>query len=868
MKRIPPRWANKFLEWYCRPDLLEEIQGDAYELFYRTAKESKRKADLYFVWNVFRFFKWKNIKRNKKETITHSIPIDMIRNILRVAVRNFARQPGPTSLSVVGLTAGFVCAFLVMLWSLHEYSFDAFHPDADKIYKVLTHAEGNGNKETYSVASCAMDVSSIPEVESLTSVSTGTRWPHQLCFRPEGKTAECIYMNGVYASENFFQVFNFPILQGDPNPVKGIASIAISEKMAKALYGNASPLGKIIKIDDTREVKIVSIFQNVPVTSSLQFDFVMTYDVLKKQWGVDDQNFNQNFFEMYVKTHRPITADLLTEKLNNVSVLTEAYKNQKLSYQAFPLTAWHLNSKFEDGQNTGGRIDYVILFLVIGSLVVIMAIINFINMSTARATLRGKEIGIRKVTGALRSTIAVQFMGEAFLLVMIAFALSVFITQSILPTFGRLIKETLSVNILSGWAPAYLLVFLLVVSLLAGAYPALVMSSFQPIRALKNQLSLNASGSQRLRKLLLTVQIIASIGIIIFSGIIFSQLQYIMQKNVGFDRSHMLRIEPTYRLLLQFEHFKNELTKDAAIVSVGAANGNPLNIGGSNMGVSWQGKAPDIRIAFKTIGCNYSFPVTLGLKLIEGRFFELSNHDSIRTEALLTEESAKIMGFINPIGEEIKIGGTTCVVIGVINNFHTESLHEARVPAILFRTAAEHLSTIYVKYQPGTTTRAMESITKAYKTIEPAYTMKYWFQDETFDEIYKTEIVASRLAILFTVIALAIAIIGIVALATFNVLRKTKEISIRRVFGASTIQILRLLVQEFSFVLLVAICFTVPFVWYRADQWLNGFVYHTSMPWWIFGATFLGIALLIVTIVIIQGLRTVSANPTTTLRNE
>ncbi len=868
MTQQPPKWADRFLQWYCRPELLEEIQGDAYELFYRTVHQRPHKAKLEFVWNVIRFFRWKNIKRSKSKINQSGVFMDKLKNILKVATRNFLRQPGHTSLSVLGLTAGFVCAFLVMLWALHEYSYDSFHPQREKIFKVITHAEANGHKETYSVASCAMDVSSIPEVESLVSVSTGTRWPHQLCFRPEGKADECIYMEGVYASENFFQVFNFPILQGDPNPVKGTASIAISEKMAEALYGKENPLGKVIKIDGTREVKISSIFQNVLMTSSLQFDFVMTFDVLKAQWGIDDEGFKQNFFEMYVKTHQSISADLLTEKLNDVRVLTEAYKNQKLSYQAFPSTDWHLKSKFEDGKNTGGRIDYVILFLVIGCLVVIMAVINFINLTTARASLRGKEIGIRKVTGALRGSIVTQFMGEAFLMVLIAFALSVVITQVTLPLFGKLIQEKLSVDVFSGWMPLYLVLFLIAISLLAGAYPAFVMSSFQPIRALKNQLNTSANGSQRFRKILLTIQVSVSIGVIIFSGVIYSQLNYITEKNLGFDRSNMLRIEPTYRLLLKFEAFKNELEKKGNIISVGAANGNPLNIGGSNMGVAWQGKVSDSRIAFKTIGCNYSFPATMGLKLLQGRFFELSSYDSVRTEALLTQESVKIMGFTNPIGEEFKIGGTTCVIIGVVNDFHTESLHEARVPTILFRTAPEHLSTIYVKYQPGSTAQSLGNITQAYKLIEPAYTMKYWFQDETFDEIYKTETVASRLVILLTVIALAIAIIGIVGLATFNVLRKMKEMSIRRVFGASGFQVLQLLVREFLSVIVLALLITIPLTWYRANEWLNGFAYHTTMPWLIFVFACVGIVLLITLIILLQGIKAVRANPTQILRSE
>jgi putative ABC transport system permease protein len=423
MKYSPPKWADKFLVWYCRPDLLEEIQGDVYELFYRGARDHKRKANLYFIWNVIRYFRWKNIRRQKPANHPSDFTIAMLKNILLVWFRHMVRQPGHASLNVFGLTAGFTCAFLIMLWVAHEYSFDRFHADPDRIFKVVTHAEANGVFQTYNVASSVMDVSSIPEAQALASVSSGTRWPHELCFRPEGKSNECIYLNGVYADEQLFSVFSFPILKGDPKPLKQAASIAISETMAERLFGAVDPIGKMIRIDDRREVVITSVFKDIPVNSSLQFDFALTFDVLKKQWGLNDEQFAGQFFNVYIKTNTAITAARLTEKLNDVRVLTGPYKTQKLSYQAHPLANWRLKGKFEDGKNTGGRIEYVILFIIIGLLVVVMAVINFVNMSTARAALRAREIGIRKVTGAFRSTIAMQFMGESFLVVFIAFVL-------------------------------------------------------------------------------------------------------------------------------------------------------------------------------------------------------------------------------------------------------------------------------------------------------------------------------------------------------------------------------------------------------------------------------------------------------------
>jgi ABC-type antimicrobial peptide transport system permease subunit len=867
MKISPPKWADKFLQWYCRTDLLEEIQGDAYELFYRTAKESKRKADLYFVWNVFRFFRFKNIKKRKSSNPS-SISTAMIKNMFLVTMRNFMRQPGHSFLNVFGLVVGFTCAILILFWVEFEFSFDKFHSNTDRLFKVITHVEGEGNVQTYPLASAVLDVSSIPEAEKLVSVSTGERWPNVLCFKPENKNSECIYLNGVYSNENLFSVFNFPILKGDADPLRQSNNIAISEKMASTLYGSESPIGKTLKIDTWIDVTIVSVFKDVPSNSSLQFDFAMPYAIVIKLWGGNKDRFAENFFNTYLRCNTAITPKLLTEKLNDVRVVTETNKAQKISYEAVPLTNSRLKSKYEDGKQVGGRIEYLNLFGIIGALVVIMAVINFVNMSTARATLRAKEIGIRKVTGAVRNTIAAQFMGESFLIVLLAFILSIFASQFCLPLFNSLLAEPIRISIFSGAIPFYLTGFLLVIALLAGVYPSIVMSSFQPVRILKGQLSSVVSGSQRFRKTLLVVQLSASMGIIIFSGVLYLQLNYIDQKNLGFDRKNMIRVEPSGNLYRKFDAFKNELSKNPSIIGIATSNANLLNAEGGNTGVSWSGKPSDLRISFKTIACSYEFPETFGLKVVDGRNFRSQPSDTVNTEALITQEAAKTMGLKKPIGETIKIGDASCLIIGIVNDFHSESLHESRLPTILYRAPYMQTSAIYIKYQSGATQEALEAVRQAYNKFETNFTMKYWFQDDTFNEVYKTEITATRVILLFTGIELIIALIGIIGLATFNTMRKTKEIGVRRVFGASIAQSLFLLFNEFLLLLMAAAIIASGVAWYAADKWLQGFAYRTSIPWWIFVATFAGTGLLVATIIFVQGWRTVTTNPTSTLRSE
>lgn len=497
-KKTPPRWADKFLEWYCRPDLLEEIQGDAYELFFRTQKKSSAKADFQFIWNVIRFFRWKNI-RKEKFTSSSTLSKAMIKNILLVSIRNFTRHPGQSFMSVTGLAVGFTCAILIMLWVSHEFSFDRFHTTSDRLYKIITHVDTDGGFQTYDAAGFNINTSVVPEVESITHVASGDRWPFELCFRPEGKENECVYLNGVYASANLFNNFSFEVLQGNKDALKDPSTIAISEKMAQALYYQQNPIGKTIKIDGVHEVTIGAVFKDLPVNSSLQFNFVLPFAILGKEWGINDERLNQQFFQAYVKTISPVTPQLLTEKINHSNVIGEEYQKQKIKYEALPFTKWHLHSKYENAQNTGGRIDYVLLFIVIGVLVVIMAVINFVNMTTARASLRAKEIGIRKVTGAVRSSLLFQFMGEAFIIVFTAFAIALLGTQLLLPAFNFVLGESVSFSLFTYPIPLYIGIFLIVVSLMAGFYPALVLSSFQPAKILKG-LAVNNAGSMPLRK--------------------------------------------------------------------------------------------------------------------------------------------------------------------------------------------------------------------------------------------------------------------------------------------------------------------------------------------------------------------------------
>ncbi len=869
MKQKPPRWADRFLVWYCREDLLDEIQGDIYELYDRN--KNKRAANWQFVWNVIRFFRIKNIKKKSSETYSNIITAAMLKNNLTVFVRNFRRNPSHSLLSIFGLSIAFSCVLLISLWVINEFSFDKFHKDSGNLYKVINHVETNGSFRTEFTAGFNMNAESIPEVEEITHVSTGSRWPHELCFWPENGGGECIYFNGVYASPSLFSTFSFPILSGDPDPLNDVAQIAISEKMAKTLYGEEIPVGKIIKIDGSKEVVIAAVFQDIPSQSSIQFDFALPFSIYQRQTGISDATLQSWFFDVYLKTGSKVPAGQLTDKLNNPAVIGEDYLSKRTSYEAVPFAEWHLNNAYENGKNAGGRIDYVRLFILIALLVLTMAVINFVNLSTAKATLRAKEIGVRKAIGAVRSSLVTQFMSESFLLVFSAFLLGIAWTVLALPQFNQMIGESLSLSLIGGSNLLYMLAFLILIALLAGLYPSFVMSSFQSARILKGSGSGKLNGSMNIRKVLMTVQLFLSIGITLFSTVIYFQLDFIRHKNLGFDRENMIRLEPSYRLLKSYDAFKSEALKSDAVIDMVAANANPMIIGNNTIAVDWAGKSPDSQTSFQTIGALENFSELFGLQVLEGRPFltQKQTKDSLATEALITETAAAYFGFENPIGEKIRIHDyLDCEIVGVVNDLHTGSLRETIQPLIIYRSPIEQLPGIYIKYKPGEAQKALEAISSSYKLIEPDLLLKFWFQDETFDNLYKTESTASNLVLAFSLVSIIIAIIGIVGLATFNSLRKTKEIGVRRVFGATPFESLLVLVREFVWVMMMALVVAVPVVWLVSRQWLQSYAYRTEIPWVFFILIVVAAVLVILGIIWIQSQKIIATDPTKSLRSE
>jgi len=795
----------------------------------------------------------------------------MIRNYFLTAIRSLLASRAHSVINVAGLALGFSGVLLIVLWIQHERSFDRTHAAANRIYRVLTvYTPSDGATETYTVGSGTV-ANNIREhlsgAETVTQVITGDRWPNTLCFKRDKDTQEtCIYHNGIYTDDSFFKTFSFPIVKGLPAPLGAAMSIAVSRSMSETLFPGEDPIGKHILIDNRHELTIAGIFENVPVNSSLQFDFALPFAVYQKLRGTNDEAMNNAYTDIYVKTFTPQDEAALSDILNasDIRPKADADNGVKLAVQA--LTDIRLYDKFENGKAVGGRIVYIRMFDLIGAVVLIMACINFINLATARSVTRSKEIGVRKVIGAGRLHLVLQFMGESFILVLIAFFASLVIVQTALPAFGVLIGESLSLNLLSWPMPFYMALILISVSILAGLYPALIMSGFNPVRALKTRFT-QPGYANVLRKSLMVVQVSVSVVLIIFAGVLFLQLDMIRNTNLGFDRQHIIHVEPTFPLVKKFEVFRSELLRHPNVEAAAMSFGSLLNMTVSVNNVQWPGSNPDESISFYAMQCGYNFIETFGIRIKEGRSFERQDSAAVQY-VILTESAVKKMGLSDPVGTHITISDGDAQVVGVAKDLHGHSLHHAIEPVIfVLSPGTQNMNGIYVRYS-GDAQQALQALKETYGNFEKDFPMIYSFFDESFDKQYKTEATTGTLTIVFTLVAIGIALLGILGLSTYTILRRLREVGVRKVFGASAMQIVVMLSKDFTNLALVSSVIATPIGYYLAHRWLAGFAYRVSIPWWLFGASFLAVLVLTLVTVGSQSLHAARTNPSRILKDD
>lgn len=854
----PPRLANRILSWLCKDEWLEPIKGDLYEQFLEDRDQySVQKARRYYWINALNFLRPFAMKAIKT-------PLDQFPALGMIAkplFRHMKKKPGFYAINILGLALGLTVVFLSMLWINHHTSFDTFHTKKDRIYKVMTNSGGVAGKTQTSGGAnyriMAEATGEIPGIEYTTRIVSTWRWPSQQCFKID-ENKSCIYSKGIFADSSFFKVFDFIIKSGDPNPLRDPNHIALSASLAKKLYGDVNPIGKTYNVDNHFPVKVAAVFEDIPNNSSLQFEFIAPLHLATSLYGLQLEDWMDFSFDTYMALYdgKP---EQVTSQINKMEIMQDYPRTNIFLH---PMLDNHLYDQFENGSINGGLITYINMIRIFSIFILIISIVNFINLTTAHATSRGKEIGVRKIIGAGRGTLKIHFLIEIGCSVMIASSIAIVASYLLLPVLSQLIEEPVQFT----WDLAMLVQVILAIGLtilLSGVYPAFILSAFKPLTVLKN-LQFKASGNNTSRQVLTIAQVAISTFIILMTFVFYLQLQYLQQHNLGYDTKGIMLMEPTYRHITQFEAFKNDLLQHPEIENVGVANMNLINVDHSIDEIQWPGKNPEDHRRFKAIGVDNGLLKLMGLTPIEGTFFS----SDTAAQVILTRAAAKEIGIDNILGTTVKIYDFDRQVVGLVDDFKTESLHEQAFPVVLYPVEARYAGSFYIRYNQRQSQASIGIIEEVYDQYEPFFDMKFSLLDSEYQELYRREQVISRISWGVMVLAILIALIGILGLSIFNVSRKLKEIGLRKIFGASGLQLFSMLSKEFVILTVIANVVAFPFAIWFASEWLDGFAYRISFPIVAGIGIFLLSLSTILILITIQSLKVTQLNPAKILRDE
>ena len=857
----PPRWANRFLKWYCAPALLEEIEGDLYEVFFvRVKKYGLLSAQLLYIKEVLLFFRPTSFKK-LKPTVMPSL----FRNHFKIAARNLFIQKGYSLINVAGLAIALAVALLMLLWVQDEWNMDKFHANGDRVFLL---------KRTVPLADGTIDVqdkvqllllqaaqNDLPEVERFFPIG----WDEEITLSNGEKTFRA---KGSSANEAYFEAFSFPILAGRIKDLDETqASIAISESLANKFFGTKWPstaIGASITLNDVGDFSVSAVYKDFPTNSSIQQDFIYSFDhfVQRHDWMLDWRNSG-------------VQGALLLAEGAKVDEVVQKIERLYKEHQQGDLLEGCVMQKFEDaylygqfdkqGKVAGGRIEYVQMFALSALLLLLISCINFVNLATARASKRAKEVGVRKTVGAGKNSLVAQFMVEAGLITILSVGLGLLLARLALPRVQLITEKMLQFDYTAPIFWLSIVTIIVLATLLSGTYPAFVLSSFRPVEVLKGKIQ-SQSRSIGLRKGLVIVQFVLALLLVVGAFVIKQQVQYIQQKNLGISKDNLIVIEREVEIGRNYNILRDKLLQAPGIDKVTIGPISPTDIPSSSSGVSWPGKQSDDKNQeFRYFWAASNFLETLDIPLASGRFYrEDAPFDT--TSIVLNQKAVEVMGLEDPVGTMIQWWGHQRQIIGVVENFHIQSLYEDMKPlGILLSTNA---SGFLVKAKEGELKTAVASLQSVFTEVLPEFYLHYNFVDAEYQQKYKSEVLTGTLANYFATISIFIACLGLLGLSTFLAEQKTKEISIRKVLGASMGNLIALLSKDFLLLVGIGLLIGIPISWYLLNGWLTNFAYAIELKWWMFALPVL-LAILIAAITIgIQATRAVLNNPVDALTRE
>lgn len=796
----------------------------------------------------------------------------MIRNYFKIAFRNLQKNKIYSFINIIGLASGMAVAILIGLWIYDELSYNQSFDNYESLGRIGMYQTFNGQRNPQISISLPLkkELQKFPDFKDVALTSWNSE--HILA-----NTEDKFIKKGMYVESEFTRMLSLKMLSGIQNGLTDVNVIMLSESMAKSLFGDTNPVGKSIKIDNKANLNVTGVFKDFQQNSEfgeVAFLLSWNYYVNEQSWVKNAlTRWGNNSWQCFVQFNTNASSESVYTKIKDIVFNNSDREGKITKPEVFvhPMYKWHLYSGVENGKLTGGGIKYVWLFGIIGAFVLLLACINFMNLSTARSEKRAKEVGIRKAVGSVRSQLIYQFLSESLLTVLFAFIISIIFVLLSLPWFSDLSSKKIAFP----WTNLYFWVisatFILLTGLLAGSYPALYLSSFNPIRVLKGTFKAGRFASVP-RKVLVVVQFTVSVTLIIGTIIVYRQIQFAKNRPIGYDRNSLIYIPMTTPELANanYETLRNELINTGVVENMCKSNSPVSQIWADSNGFDWEGKDPNEQPSFSLVSVTPDFGKTVGMKITQGRDFSRD----FKTDSLaiiISESAVKVLGFKNPIGKYVKWTDgehTKVQIIGIAKDMLTGSPYSPTRPAFYFRINAWYnVYTVRLK-TTFSANKALEKVGEVFKRINPASPFDYRFVDEDYGRKFAAEERIGKLATFFAILAVLISCLGLFGLASFVAEQRTKEIGVRKVLGASTLNLWQLLSKDFVTLVFISCLIAIPISYFYLSDWLSKYEYHAEISWWIFAIAILGALSITLMTVSYQAIKAATVNPVKSLKSE
>lgn len=794
----------------------------------------------------------------------------MLRNYFKTAWRNLKKNKIYSFINIGGLAVGMAVAMLIGLWVNDELTFNRYHQNYDRIAQVMQHANFNGKIETQTANPALMG----PEIKD----KYGSDFKHVLQASWTGGHLLSIgdkhYSKvGIYFEPGGPEMLSLKMRRGTRSGLKDPYSIMLSAETAEAIFGKTDPIGKTIKLDRTHDVKVTGVYEDLPDNTTFRdLKILLPWELwlIQNPWAKEMNNpWGSNFSQTFVQIADNADMEKVSAKIKNVKLNKVPADEKRYQWAVFlhPMSKWKLFNEYKNGVNTGGSIQYVRLFTIIGIFVLALACINFMNLATARSEKRAREVGIRKTVGSLRVQLVKQFFAESYMVVLLAFVLTVLLVVLLLPLFNEVAGKKMQIPWQNPVFWLASLLFLFITGLLAGSYPALYLSSFHPIKVLKGTFRAGKSAAIP-RKVLVVAQFTVSVMLIIGTIIVYQQIQHAKNRPVGYTRNGLINLGMEKEIRDHFEAIRNELKGLGAIEEMAASNSPLTQVWNTNGGFDWEGKDPNMAVDFPNHRVSYEFGKTVQWKVRQGRDFSRSfATDSMAF--IINQSAVDFLGFDNPVGKILKWDDEAFTIIGIVDDIMQESPFYPVRPTLYHVSSYDNMYNLIIRLNPAQNAgQSLSKIEKVWKRHTPSVPFDYKFVDEEFGKKFSDEERIGKLASYFAILAVLISCLGLFGLASFVAEQRTKEIGIRKVLGASVANLWSLLSMEFVLLVIFSCLLAAPIAWYYLHNWLNDYDYRITIRWPVF--LLAAVVALFITLLTVsfQAIKAALANPVKNLRSE